>query len=290
MKKLLQTFNLQLFDEGEGEGSTDAGLANQQQAVVVYGKASTGAEETTGGTASDTPPATEETFEDLINGKYKEDFEKRVKGIVSTRMKANNERAARYDAVEPVLKILATKYGQNPENLNFEQLAKDLQADDSLYEEVAMERGMSPKEFRMSLELDAMRAQRARNEQEEQARVAYERITREGEALKQFYPNFNLDAEMQNPAFGRLMTAGISVRDAYEVIHRNEINGQMMQYAAQKASEEVAKSVQANQARPTENGAGSAPAVVYKSDPSKLSKEDRKAIKERARRGEKIAF
>ena len=84
---------------------------------------------------------------------------------------------------------------------------------------------------------------------------------------------------------------GVDVRSAYEVVHRDEMRGAEMQYAAQRSAERMANAVRSNTARPVENGLSSQQQnVVVKSDPRMLTKADRAEIRERVRRGEKIAF
>lgn len=290
MKKLLKGFFLQMFAEGEA-GSESAGAAGQQEAVVVYGKPEGEGAKTAGEENPGTPSATEEeSFEDLIKGKYKDDFEKRVRGILNDRMRGTKEKESGYAAMAPVMRMLAAKYGQNPDAIDYVKLSQAVKADDAFFESAALERGITAGEFRSNMEVASLKEQLEKNERETRGRAAFEQMKREGEALKEFYPNFSLETEMRNPDFVRMMRAGLRLRDAYEVVHRNEINSQMMHYAAKKAQEQVSKSVQANQNRPEENGTESVPAVVYKDDPAKLTKADRKAIKERARRGERISF
>ena len=112
----------------------------------------------------------------------------------------------------------------------------------------------------------------------------------QSEQLKSVYPSFNLEAEMKNPEFVKLLRAGIDIRPAYEVLHQNEILPAAMQFATQEAERKLTNKVMANGARPTENGNNSQSAAVVKSDVSQLSKADRQEIARRVARGEKIRF
>ena len=108
--------------------------------------------------------------------------------------------------------------------------------------------------------------------------------------MKKVFPNFDLMAELKNPAFAR-MTApnvGISVEDAYYAVHRNEIQTAAMQVTAQKTAQKISNSIQAGSRRPNENGTtGQAPSVTT-FDYQRASKEQREALKRRIRSGEKI--
>ena len=131
-----------------------------------------------------------------------------------------------------------------------------------------------------------------RRAQQTQIQRHLENMVRQGEELKQLYPGFNLEAELQNPAFLRLTApgVGVDVRTAYEVVHRDEMRGAEMQFAAQKAAQRVSASVAANAKRPAENGMKGSSAAINKSDPSQLTKADRAEIRRRVQAGEKIYF
>ena len=80
-----------------------------------------------------------------------------------------------------------------------------------------------------------------------------------------------------------------AVRTAYESVHRDEIMGGAMQYAVQKTKQQMANAIQAGAQRPAENGAATA-AAQSRIDPAKLTPEQRKDIRERVARGERITF
>ena len=63
-----------------------------------------------------------------------------------------------------------------------------------------------------------------------------------------------------------------------------------MQYAGQKAAQQVAASVQANRNRPPENGGANTGAVNGTPDVAHMSKADRRALIERARSGERVVL
>lgn len=110
--------------------------------------------------------------------------------------------------------------------------------------------------------------------------------------MKKMYPGFSLEQELKNPQFVRLTApnVGVDVRTAYEVVHRDEMRGAEMQYAAERSSQRIAASIQANGKRPQENGMNGSVGAVNKSDPRTLTRADRKEIRERVARGEKIYF
>ena len=74
--------------------------------------------------------------------------------------------------------------------------------------------------------------------------------------MKAQFPNFNLDAELQNPDFLKLTSPaiGLSVEDAYFAVHHKELGPQMMAYGMQRAKNQMAQSIMAKGARPREGG------------------------------------
>ena len=117
-------------------------------------------------------------------------------------------------------------------------------------------------------------------------------LIRQGEELKQIFPDFDLMTEMQNPAFVR-MTApgtGVSVKDAFYAVHGEDIQRASMQYAAAQAGRRIAASVQAGAARPVENGIQAASPVMIGVDIRGMNKKQREEYRRRIHSGEIINF
>ena len=124
----------------------------------------------------------------------------------------------------------------------------------------------------------------------EQADAIYQKWMRDAETVKQQFPSFDLQTELQNPQFASLLRANIDVGTAYQVIHKDEIIPAAMEFTAREVQSKMASSVAANTARPRENGIGGGASAIIKSDVTKLTKADRQEIARRAMRGEKIRF
>ena len=107
--------------------------------------------------------------------------------------------------------------------------------------------------------------------------LAYRELLTQAEALRGRYPDFDLDRELEEPKFARLLNSGVDPRTAYEVVHHEELAGRAARLAE-------------NAARPQENGLGSAPAAVSKPDPRQLTRAERRALRRRAARGEEIIW
>lgn len=301
--------NLQLFAEGGGDGGTGAtgatgvsataavsqtkGVKSNPLADVQYGIQPTTAEET-----SPAAEVVENPTEDR-NSKYeafikehKDLDDVRIQNIVQKRLKGSKETVEKYEALVPTLELLAKKYGVDATDVK--ALNEAIEADESFYEEEALERGMSVellKEFKkMEKELATHKKEKEEQARKEQADKQYQKWMSESESTKQVYPSFDLRAELQNEEFVNLLRSNVKVRTAYEVIHKDEIIAGAMQFTAKKVEQNLTNKIIAQGARPSENGNSSQGASVTKSDVSLLTKADRAEIARRVARGEKISF
>lgn len=307
-------FDLQFFGEGGSEGVSQDGAQNTQAGAVPAGAqagaaayqnmgkatksgakaAKSGVQDGNTGERQEIEEPKKATFQELIRGEHKEAFEKEIKKALDKRLKGTKNTVEAYERMLPAMEVLAKKYGIDiSKGMDAAAIADAVANDAGMYREEAERMGLSEEQAmeRAKLERELRRMQRVQEEQQhqEQQRKAWGEIVRQAEAVKEVYPAFDLEAEMQNPNFMRLLGAGVPVRTVFEVIHKDEINQAMMQYTAQKTSEQIAGSIQANGRRPVENGAsGGNPPGSLRTDPKSLSKEEREDIKKRARRGEKV--
>ena len=312
--------DLQLFAEGgdggaatgaEGATGVTAPVAGERKqrrenplANVKYGKQPV-MEDPNAGVASGDDEAADnvdqdagsekKSFKDLIKGEYKAEADAWAQDMIRQRFKANAENEQKLTAMNPLMEMLGKMYNVDPTDID--AITKAVGDNDSLYEEEASQRGMSVESLKaikqMERERDLAQAQNERTMQEMQVRAHFDSLAQQADAARQLYPGLDLMQEMNNPTFARLTSpgVGIDVRTAYEVVHRDEMRGAEMQFAAQKSAERVANSVRSNSARPVENGLiGQQAASTVKTDPRTLTTADRNEIRERVRRGEKIVF
>jgi hypothetical protein len=195
---------------------------------------------------------------------------------------------------------MAERYGVRPNpdgSIPIAQLQAAIDNDNSIYEKEAFEKGIPVEQLKHTKQLEREVAQlRNQNAQSERDRQ-WNEVVQQAEAAKQVYPNFDLDSEMQNPNFGRLLAtmqrSGFpnAVKTVYEIIHKDEIMGGAMAYAVQQTQNKISNSIQSGMTRPAENGIGQqSTASVGNVDPSKLTKAQIDDIRKRAERGEKITF
>lgn len=305
--------NLQLFADGGAAGTagsegaapeveatgveiSDAGRKNKKGnpfANVKFGIQEDAKPQEDGQTAKPGQEKQENTkvsFDELVKGEYKADFDARVQEILTKRFKANDEREKQ---LAPALELLAKKYGVDAKDVD--KLIDAIKEDDSYYEQEATERGISVEQLKYLKKLEAENAQIKRRQQEEAQQEAAKNLyagwIKESESVKQLYPQFDLRNEIQNERFMALLRSpGVDVRTAYEVVHKDELIAPAMQYAAQQTAKQVTDNIKAKGMRPVENGASSQGAAVVKTDPSKLTKAEIEECIRRAMAGEKIAF
>lgn len=283
--------NLQLFGE---EGSTETGE------IVSSIEAESPAATTEAASETQVAPAIEEeSFDSLIKGKFKKEYNAKVKEAMNKRFKNQADLQGKLDALNPMIQSLSTKYGvvadQNG-SIPIDELISKVLDDNSMYEQEAYERGIAVEDLKQikSLERENAELKAARQRTAEEAE--WQGIVEQANVAKEIYPEFDLDMEMQNPQFGRLLAtmqrSGFpnAVQTAYEAVHRDELMGSAMRYAAQQTQKKLSNSIQSGMARPSENGTIAKAAANSSIDPTKLTKADIENIKMRAARGERITF
>ena len=308
--------SLQLFAEGAG-GTAGAGDGGTAQGSGVTGAAAV--PHTKGaksnplanvkyGIQEDAAPAAEvqkpteaptdlnAEFEKLIKGQYKEQYDARMQDTIRSRLKGKDSQIAelmdKQNAVSPILDLLAQKHGVDAADID--ALKKAIEADDSYFEEEALNRGMSVQDLKAIRKMERENADLKRQMQERQTREnadkLYAQWLQQEQEIKKIYPSFDMKAEMQNPEFVKLLRSNVNVRTAYEVLHKDDIISGAMQFTAKTVEQKIAKKIAAQGARPAENGMSSGSPAVVKSDVSQLSRADRDEIRRRVARGEKIRF
>ena len=226
------------------------------------------------------------------------DYNKQMQSVVQQRLRQSKEVEDKYNKLAPSLEVLARKYGLDPNNLDPEALNKAINDDDSYYEDKALEMGV-PLETAKRIDQQEREAKRRKAEEEktiQQQRIEQHltRLRQQGEEMKKTFKDFDLDRELQNPAFFRMTSPniGLSVEDAYYAVHRREIQNAANQVIANKTAQMMSNSIRSGSQRPVENGASAQSPSVTTFDYAHASKEQREALKRQIRnaaaRGEKL--
>ena len=231
-------------------------------------------------------------FEALIKGEYKDLYDAKMQDTIQKRLKGTKDTVDKYNALAPTLETLAKKYGVDPTDI--EALNHAIDEDNTFFEDEALEKGISVEQLKEIRKIEKENADLKKQMREQSVRENADRIyagwLEQSDALKQIYPNFDLDAEIKNPRFVDLLKNNVDVRTAYEVLHKDDIIRGAMQFTADTVQTKLANNIIAGRNRPSENGIGQTSPAVVKNDVSQLSRADREEIIRRVARGEKIRF
>lgn len=282
---------LRLFD---GEGGGEGGAEGSAPGAIAEGVDQSTARATiTEGGPQESGKA---SFADLLKDPdYKREYDGRVQAAIQQRFKNQADLQGQLDSYAPLMEMLGSKYGIDGSDVN--AVLEAVQNDDSYYEEEAMQQGLTVEQLKYIKKIERETAALKQAQEEAQRRQAseqiYNRWMAEAEDLKRTFPNFDLQAEAENPVTGesflRMLQNGVPVRTAYQVTHMDEIMSGAMAYTAQQTAKKVTDTIQARGARPAENGRA-ATARVVSTDPGRMTKAEREELSRRAQRGERITF
>ena len=287
----MQLFKLQFFADGAegsvgGEGAAETGAQTDVQAEVTD-------------TRTDEQKLAD--YNALVKGEYKDFYKKDVEKAVKSRFKdheALSAKAKRADSAEPLLEMLAARYGLQ-DTSDVQGIIDALDNDDAFYIDEAERNGMTVEQYRKMerLQRDSTMYHRMMRDQaaQQKANETYQGWIDQAEQLQNYYPDFNLDNEVNNEETGErfvsMLSKGIDVKTAYEIIHMDELMGGAMAKTANVVREKTYNEIRTRGMRPSENGgAGNAAAKPMQLDPAKMTKKQRDEYARRAMRGETITF
>lgn len=311
--------NLQLFAEGGdggsgvGEGAPSAGTAETGEETSSPSSEGFGKEENAAPDEAEdrdseskgeeekkpSPAERRKKFGQMMSGEYKDlmdEYTDTVSRAVERRITASPE-------MRGLLEAIAEKYGTDATDLVAltEAVKNGVVKDDSYFEKIAMEKGVSVKTAR---ELDKLETQNRRltaqqeaaaqmqKAAQEQARIAQIQAQwdAEAEALKAKYPEFDREEVLANPEVGKIMRAGCSMEAAYRAAYFDRLMAWQTAATAQQTEQGVLNRVQQRGSRPSENGTRPGGAVQTRMDVEHMSRKDREALEKRVLRGEIITF
>ena len=319
LKELL--LNLQLFADGGGDGG-DGGSSSASVGEALGGEESgekkipasipekakkyyqKAMEKHSGSTTeastqnSDNAQPTNEqgtteklSYADLIKSdEYKEEHKAYMDKTIGDRLKKYKGLEENLGKHKAILDTVAYKYGVNPDDENFlEVLTEKIEADDSYYENYAMEHDISTEEARriVTMERKAAQydAQKEEMERQEQMRQQIMVLRQNAERTKSQFPQFDLDTEMQDERFRRLCAANNGdTTAAYMACHWNEILPATVQMASRQIQTQTAQAVASNKSRPIENGISSSAPSVVQQDFRNMSLQDIRKYADEQRR------
>ena len=237
------------------------------------------------------------TLRDLM--KDDQELNREVQGLVQDRLRefaASQEPAKKQlQAIAPAMEVLGRKYGMLQEGKapDIEAISKAILDDDEMYEERAAELGTDVATARRMDELERIAARAKEREQQDleqqQARAHIQKLINQGEEMKQLFPDFDLRREMENETFRRWTgpQIGMSVKDAFFALHREEIQRAQAEALAQQMQQKMANAIAAGANRPNETGRAQSASVGQVNLPS-MTHTELETLKKRIYAGEKI--
>ena len=287
--------NLQLFAEGAG---SDGGATAETGAEVVQAD-DNNAELATQQQAENGSLATNETetFDSLIKGKYKEEYENAVKKVVAKRLKGSEQLKQKLEAYEPIIQAAKSRYGIDDDS----KLAEAFFEDKLYVHQVALENGMSDeealvkmrsdreqknREIEMNANMQELKALRAENARREQFKQHYQDVI----ALQQTYGEFDVEELFNNDDFNDLLNKGVNVNAAFLVVNHDKIVNGVMQKTAEQVKQGVVNSIASGAKRPVENGSSGQGASKTTIDVNSLTEKEILSLLKQVGEGKIIKF
>lgn len=276
---------LQFFADGGEGAAAEASVATDGANALDI------AEDNSVGVAEETKTREEEfaehkeKFKDLYQKDFDSKFGKRFKEHKQTEEKLRNVESD----LAPLYKMFKVD--------NSSDLLNAIISNPSTYANEAYETGTDAELLAARNMLEVERGKRKEEDdrkkaaEAEKARVEaissqLKKWNEEGNKVKELHPEFDLRAEMSNPAFGQMLKDGVPMLSIYRALHHDDI-AKAIEDKAKKATTELIRN---GQARPSEVGTASSKAANPLRDVNSLTDEELDEIAERVRRGEKISF
>ena len=243
-------------------------------------------------TTSDTLEARRKAFEEMIDGEYKDIYAEKFQQAFNRRFKETKGMEASLNQQKPIMDILMQRYKIADGDVT--KLQNAIEQDNAYWESAAEEAGLTVEQYKAMQKLERENAELQRIRQRERGeQMAQQKLNEwyaESEKVKEVYPTFDFRAETADRDFLGLLKSGLSVQQAYELKHMDEIKANAAKAAAQTAGQQMAAKIQSKASRPKENGTSSQSAVIVKNDVHSLTRAERAEVVRRAQRGEKISF
>lgn len=286
MMEIIKVFYMP--DGAAGGGGT--GGEGGQAAAGPTGEAGAQAQMPNEGQVAADPKARAQAYKEFTRGEYKDLYDADVQRIVQQRLRGAKGAEESLGKIQGALDLLKKTYGTD----DLEKLNQAITDDSRYYEDEAMKRGMDVETYKALRQKDQLieqyrQQQEAEAERQRQSQQVW-RWRQEEAQLKQTFPDFDLEAEMDasNGELFQMLNRGVSLEHAYLALHMDDIVGNTVQAAMMRGQQKTLEAVRANGLRPAENGAGDARAGKADIDLSKLTAKQMRDIEKRLMHGETI--
>ena len=233
---------LQLFaGEGAGEGTTGetaeaAQMATEANQKILYGKNNEVQE-----TEPEEVPSPEVSRKDdykRFKKEFADEYQSDLQRVIDKRFKNSKKTEARLteenEKYRKVFSLLSKHYGVS----DIDALEQKLFDDESFYSEKALQNDMTTAQYKQQLmtslkeeELDSqIKTLKAAEDRQKQI----EKWDAEFDELLETYPDVDLEEEMQNEKFVNAVHGGMSIRDAFQMVHFDEWMSCMIRYTSSR--------------------------------------------------------
>lgn len=238
-------------DGQAGGGTADTGQIPVSGKKAVYGKQAAAGPAPDGRqtaqaeqnpqyqSASDTLEERQRRYRELVSGEFRDLYDEDAKRLVSRSAREAAALREQADRTQPILEMLLDRYKIRDGDMG--KLRAAVENDSAYWSQAAEEAGMSVEQYKRFQQLqrqnqELLRAQRQRMGQE-RADAQLRAWNGQAEQLRAIYPSFDLTREAQNREFLSMLKAGVPVRQAYEVVHMDEIKAAAAAETAQAGAE-----------------------------------------------------
>ena len=237
----------------------------------------------------------QEKWDELKKGEYRDLYGQDVQKAIQDRFKNQADLQKQLDELQPILEAGKKIYGVQ----DTAALRKAVENDDRLRqaeEDEAEAAGMTVDSYRTMKELEAQnarfRAQEQQSIQQQMLHNHYQKLVQQAEAMKQTFPDFDLQAELENPAFMRMTSpnVGISVEDAFYAIHGKNIAAESMKAGMERAQKQLGQTIRAQGMRPIEGAAHGQgqPAAQAPMDFRSMTRSEREKFRSQVKSGKVV--
>ena len=234
----------------------------------------------------------QEKWDELKKGEFKTLFGEDVQRAIQDRFKNQADLQKQLDALQPILDAGRKIYGTEDNAALLEAMNNDerlIQKE----EDEAEAAGMTVEALRTmrKLEEDNRRMQQMEQEsiQSQMLHNHYQKLVQQGEAMKQMFPDFDLQAELKDPQFLRLTSpeVGLSVEAAFYAIHGKNVAAESMRAGMDRAQKQMSQTIRANGMRPVEGAAHGQgqPAATAPMDFRSMSRAERERFRSQVKNG-----
>ncbi len=209
-------------------------------------------------TTENTAKTSEEEFDELIKGKFKDQYGKKVQSAIAERFKNQKETNAEVEKLRGAISVLASRYGLEADDTD--GIISAMDKDDELYEAEAIRSNTTPEAIKQRIkqardnksskdEIERLRGELNERDRKEKARADAQRWAKEAKDTVAKYKNFNLLEELKNKDFVKFLNDGMNVTQAFEHAHLDEILAAQMKAVEKRTAENVARTVANNRGR-----------------------------------------